>query len=116
MIEFQLGKSTVGGGVPYHIHHVDQDVQVSSSISTDDAVEIRKPVCVRKFFNINLDWSWVTSIQSHNFGLLVAGVEANLFHKGVKVFCHMHMCNHKTRGEDRGMQICRSMSFFRQIH
>jgi len=96
MIEFQLGKSTVGGGVPYLIHHVEPvsglvktslDVQVSSSISTDDAAEIGESVCVRKFFIINLDWSRVGSIQCHNFGLLSADVdmvEANLLRKGVK--------------------------------
>ena len=49
MIEFQLGTSTVIGGAPYLIHHVERvsslletalDVSVSSSISTDDAAEI----------------------------------------------------------------------------
>ena len=59
MIEFQLGTGTVGGGVPYLIHHVERvsdlvetalDVQVSSSISADDAAEIGKSVCVRKLF------------------------------------------------------------------
>ena len=96
MIEFQLVKSTVSGAVPYLIHHVERvsglvktslDVQVSSSISTDDAAEIGESVCVRKFFIINLDWSRVGSIQCHNFGLLSADVdmiEANLLRKGVK--------------------------------
>ena len=44
MIELQLGTSTIGG-TPYLIHHIERisglvemalDVQVSSSISTDD--------------------------------------------------------------------------------
>jgi len=92
MIEFQLGKSTVGGRVPYLIHHVEQvsglvetalDVHVSSSISTDDAAEIGY-VCMRMFFIINLDWSCVGSIQCHNFDLLAADIEANLLRKGVK--------------------------------
>ena len=93
MIEFQLGTSTVSGGAPYLIHHVERvsglvetalDVLVSSSISTDDAAEIGKSVCVRKFFIINLDWLCVGSIQCHNFGLLAADGEANLRCKGVK--------------------------------
>ena len=78
---------------PHFIHHVERvsslvetalDVQVSSSISTDDAAEISKSVCVRKFFIINLDWSYVGSIQCHNFGLLAADVKANLLCRGVK--------------------------------
>ena len=94
MIEFHLGTSTVSGGAPYLIHHVERvpglvkkalDVQVSSSISTDDAAEIGKSVCVRKFFIINLDWSCVGSIQCYNFGLFAADVKANLLCKGVKV-------------------------------
>ena len=60
------------------------DVQVSSSISADDAVEIGKSVCVRMFFIINLDRSCVSSIQRHNFGLLAADVETNLLCKDVK--------------------------------
>ena len=53
MIEFQLGTSTVCGGAPYLTHHVEQvsglvepalDVQVGSSISTDDAAEIGESV------------------------------------------------------------------------
>ena len=49
MIDIQLGTSTVSGGAPYLIHHVERvsglfetalNVQVSSSISTDDATEI----------------------------------------------------------------------------
>ena len=96
MIEFQLGASTVSGGAPYLNFHVERvsgfvetalDVQVSSSIPTDDAAEIGKSVCVRKFFTINLDWSCVGSIQWHNFGLLDADVEANLLCKGVKALC-----------------------------
>ena len=95
MIEFQLGDSTVSGGVPYLIHHVERvsglvetvlNVQISSSISTDDdddAAKIGKSVCVRNFFIINLDCSCVGSIQCHNFGLLADGVEANLLRKGV---------------------------------
>ena len=93
MIEFQLGESTVSGGVPYPIHHVERvsdlvetalNVQISSSICTDDAAKIGKSVCVRKFFIINQDWSCVGSIQCHNFGLLAADVKANLLRKGVK--------------------------------
>ena len=51
MIEVQLGTGTVSGGAPYLIHHVERvsglvetalDVQVSSSISTDDAAEIMR--------------------------------------------------------------------------
>ena len=53
------------------------DVQVSSSIFTDDAAKIGKSVCVRKFFIINLDWSCVGGIQGHNFSLLAADVKAN---------------------------------------
>ena len=64
MIEIQLGTNTVSGGVRYLIHHVERvsglvemalNVQVSSSISTDNAAEISKSVCVRKLFIINLD-------------------------------------------------------------
>ena len=97
MIEFQLGTSTVSGGAPYLIHHVERvsdlvetalDVQLSSSISTDDAAELGKSVFVKKFFIINLDWSFVGSIQCHNFGLLATDVEANLLCKGVKSNCH----------------------------
>ena len=52
MIEFQLGMTTIHGGAPYFFHHVEQVsglemalyVQVSSSISTDDAAEISKSV------------------------------------------------------------------------
>ena len=93
MIEFQLGTGTVSGGVPYLIQHVERvsdlvkkalDVQVSSSISTDDAAEMGKSVCVRKFFIINLDRSCISSIQCHNFGLLATDVEAILLCKGVK--------------------------------
>lgn len=93
MIEIQLGTNTVSGGAPYLIHHVERvsglvetalNVQVSSSISTDDAAKIGKSVCVRKFFIINLDWSCVGSIQCHNFGLFAADVKANLLCKGVK--------------------------------
>ena len=56
MIEFQLGTSIVSGGAPYLIHRVERvsglfetalNDQVSSSISTDDAAEIGKFVCVR---------------------------------------------------------------------
>ena len=63
MIEFQFGKSTVSGGVLYLIHHVEGvsglvetalNAQISFSISTDDAPEIGKSVCVSKFFSINL--------------------------------------------------------------
>ena len=88
MIEFQLGTGTVGGRVPYLIHHVERvsglvetalDVQVSSSISTDDAAEVGKSV-----FVINLDWSCVGSVQCHNFSLLAADVQANLLCKGVE--------------------------------
>ena len=88
--------STVHGGVPYLIHRVEQvsglveralDVQVSSSISTDDAAEIGKSVCVKKFFIINLDRSCVSGIQCHNFGILAADMEANLLCKGVKALC-----------------------------
>ena len=57
--------------------------EVSSSISTDDAAEIGKSVCVRKFLIINLDWS-CGSIQCHNFGLFAADVKATLLCKGVK--------------------------------
>ena len=79
MIELQLGTSTVSGAAPYLIHHVERvpslvetalDVQVSSSIFTDDAAEIGKSVCVRKFFIINLDWSRVGGDQRHNFSPL----------------------------------------------
>ena len=52
------------------------DVQVSSSFFTDDAAEIGKSVCVRKFFIINLDWSCVGGVQRHNFSLLAADVKA----------------------------------------
>ena len=71
MIEFQLGESTVSGGVPYLIHHVERisglvetalNLQIRSSISTDDAAKIGKSVCVRKFFIISQDWSCVGSI------------------------------------------------------
>ena len=53
MIELQLGTSTASGTAPYLIHHVERvpslvetalDVQVSSSIFTDDAAEIGKSV------------------------------------------------------------------------
>ena len=93
MIELQLGTSTVSGAAPYLIHHVERvpslvetalDVQVSSSISTDDAAEIGKSVCVWKFFIINLDWSRVGGVQRHNFSLLAADVKANLLSKGVE--------------------------------
>ena len=92
MIDIQLGMSTVSGGVLYLIHHVERvfglvemalNVQVSSFISTDDAAEIGKSVCVRKLFIINLDWS-CGSIQCHNFGLFAANVKATLLCKGVK--------------------------------
>ena len=55
MVEFQLSTSTVSGGAPYLIHHVETavDVQFSSSISIDDAAEIGKSICVRKIFIIN---------------------------------------------------------------
>ena len=95
MIEFQLGMSTVHGGVPYLIHRVERvsglveralDVHVSSSISTDDAAEIGKSVCVKKFFIINLDQSCVSGIQCHNFSLVAADVEANLLCKGFDDF------------------------------
>ena len=94
MIELQLGTSTVSGAAPYLIHHVERvpslvetalDVQVSSSFFTDDAAEIGKSVCVRKFFIINLDWSCVSGVQRHNFSLLAADVKANLLCKGVEV-------------------------------
>ena len=94
MIEIQLGTNTVSGGAPYLIHHVERvsglvetalNVQISSSISTDDAAEIGKSVFVRKFFN--LDWSCVGSIQCHNFGLFADDVKAILLCKGVKAFC-----------------------------
>ena len=93
MIELQLGTSTVSGAAPYLIHHVERvpslvetalDVQVSSSISTDDAAEIGKSVCVWKFFIINLDWSRVGGVQRHNFSLLAADVKANLLSKSVE--------------------------------
>ena len=93
MIELQLGTSAVGGRPPYLIHHIEQisglvetalDVQVSSSISTDDAAEVCKSVCVTKLFVINLDWSCVDSVQCHNFSLLPADVQANLLCKGVE--------------------------------
>ena len=93
MIELQLGMSTVSGGAPYLIHHVKRvpglvetalDVQVSSSIFTDDAAEIGKSVCVRKFFIINLDWSCGGGVQCHNLSLLAADVKANLLCKGVE--------------------------------
>ena len=96
MIEFQLGTNAVRGGAPYLIHHVERvsglaetalDVQVSSSISTDDAAEVGKSLCVRKFLIINLDRLCVSGIQCHNFGLLAADVEANLLCKGVKALC-----------------------------
>ena len=57
MIEFQLGESTVSGGVPYIIHYVKRvsglvetalNVQISSSISTDDAAKIGKLICLCK--------------------------------------------------------------------
>ena len=91
MIELQLGTSTIGGRTPYLIHHIERisglvetalDVQVSSSISTDDTAEVGKSVCVRKLFVINLDWSCVGSVQCHNFSLLAADVQANLLCKG----------------------------------
>ena len=93
MIELQLGTSTVSGAAPYLIHHVERvpslvetalDVQVSSSISTDDAAEIGKSICVWKFFIINLDWSRVGGVQRHNFSLLAADGKANLLSKGVE--------------------------------
>ena len=93
MIELQLGTSTVNGAALYLIHHVERvpslvetalDVQVSSSIFTDDAAEIGKTVCVRKFFIINLDWSCVGGVQRHNFSLLAADFKANLLCKGVE--------------------------------
>ena len=93
MIELQLGTSAVGGRTPYLIHHMERisglvetalDVQVSSSISTDDAAEVGKSVCVMKLFVINLDWSCVGSIQCHNFRLPAADVQANLLCKGVE--------------------------------
>ena len=96
MIDIQLGMSTVSGGVLYLIHHVERvsglvemalNVQVSSFISTDDAAEIGKSVCVRKLFIINLDWPCVGSIQCHNFGLFAAHIKVNLICKGVKVLC-----------------------------
>ena len=49
MIELQLGTSTVSGGAPYLIHHVERvpslvetalDVQVGSSIFSDDAADL----------------------------------------------------------------------------
>jgi len=79
VIEFQLGTSTVSGGAPYLIHHVER---VSGLVET--ALEIGKSVCVRKFFIINLDWSCVGSILCHNFGVLAANVKANFLFKGVK--------------------------------
>ena len=94
MIELQLGTSAVGGRTRYLIHHVKQisglvetalDVQVSSSIYTDDAAEVGKSVCAMKLFVINLDWSCVGSVQCHNFSLLAADVQANLLCKGVEV-------------------------------
>ena len=93
MIELQLGTSAVGGRTPYPIHHIEQisdfvemalDVQVSSSISTDDAAELGKSVCVMKLLVINLDLSCVGGIQCHNFRLLATDVQANLLCKGVK--------------------------------
>ena len=53
MIEIQLGTSTVSGGAPYLIAHVERvsglvetalNDQVSSSISTGDAAETSKSV------------------------------------------------------------------------
>ena len=76
MIELQLGMSAVGGRAPYLIHHIERisglvetalDVQVSSSISTDDAAEVGKSVCVMKLFVINLDWSCVGSVLCSPF-------------------------------------------------
>ena len=96
MIEFQLGMSTVRGGVLYLIHHVERvsglvgtalNVQVISSISTNDTAEIGESVCVREFFIVNLDRSCVSGIQCHNFGILAADMEANLLCKGVKALC-----------------------------
>ena len=93
MIELQLGASKIGGRTRYLIHHIEQisglvetalDVQVSSSISTDDAAEVGKFFCVRKLFVINLDWSCVGSVQCHNFSLLAADVQTNLLCKGVE--------------------------------
>ena len=93
MIELQLGTSAVDGRAPYLIHHIERisglvqtalDVQVSSSISTDDAAEVGKSVCLMKLFVINLDWSCVGSIQCHNFSLLAADVQTNLLCKGVE--------------------------------
>ena len=93
MIELQLGTSAVGGRTPYFIHHVEQisglaemalDVQVSSSISTDDAAEVGKSVFVMKLFVINLDWSCVGNVQCHNLSPLAADVQANLLCKGVE--------------------------------
>ena len=62
------------------------DVQVSSSISSNDAAEIGKYACVslRKYSIINLDRSCVSNIQCHNFVLLAADVEANFLRKSVK--------------------------------
>ena len=94
MIELQLGTGAVGGRTPYLIHHIERisglvemalDVQVSSSISTDDAAEVGKSVCVMKLFVISLDWSCVGSVQCHNFSLIAADVQANLLCKGVEV-------------------------------
>ena len=73
VIEFKISTSTVSGGAPYLIHHVEWvsshvktalDVQFSSFISTDDAAEIGKSVYVRKFFIINLDWACVDIVIS----------------------------------------------------
>ena len=61
MIELQLGTSTVSGAAPYLIHHVERvpslvetalDVQVSSSIFTDDAAEIGKSVSGSKWIEM----------------------------------------------------------------
>ena len=90
MIEFQLGTSTVSGGAPYLIHHVERvsdlvetalDVQLSSSISTDDAAELGKSVFVKKFFIINLNWSFVGGFQCHKFSPFTVDVKADLFVK-----------------------------------
>ena len=93
MIELQLGTSAVGGRAPYLIHHIERisglvettlDVEVSSSISADDAAEVGKSVCVMKLFAINLNLWCVGSVQCHNFSLLAADVQAKLLCKGVE--------------------------------
>ena len=71
---------------PYLIHHVERvsglvetalDVQVRSSISTDDAAEIGKSVCVRSS-SLSIWIGRVLAVFS-----VAANVEANLLCKGV---------------------------------